>query len=134
MKAVRRLLADQRHRPALWLVLAGLMLRALIPVGYMFNYAAAEGEGFVIVLCPTGLDPDIAHTLGLHHGLPGEDTHREAPCVFAAVAALAVSLILLGLLVDLWPALARWLLPRDEAFRHPALQDPRRARAPPLSL
>lgn len=71
--------------------LAAVLLRALIPVGYMVNQSASAHGGSLLMLCPTGLSEHTVHLLGLHHEgherSPAPD-HLEAPCTFAAVAAL----------------------------------------------
>jgi len=71
--------------------LAAVLLRALIPVGYMINQSATAHGGSLLMLCPTGLSEHTVELLGLHHAgherSPAPD-HLEAPCTFAAVAAL----------------------------------------------
>jgi hypothetical protein len=91
--------ARLRARRRCWLPLAlpALMLRALIPAGFM---PVAGAEGLTIGLCPdAGLPPGFVlpadpHSHHHHHqhspggGDPSSATHH-APCVFAASATLA---------------------------------------------
>jgi len=134
MQDSRRLI-ESSHRLAHWLLLAGLLLRALIPVGYMLNFEAAAGDTPMLVLCPTGLDTETQHRLGMHHDADQHLTHHDAaPCVFAAMAMLAVATVLLALLLELRSALVGGL-PRPEIFPLRRILDQTRSpRAPPLSL
>lgn len=136
-------IADSRFRRlALWLFMAGLLLRALIPVGYMANYQASVDGGALIVLCPTGLEGTALYDLltgghqhGGHHAAAADDpanVHYDAPCVFAAVAALAATLIALALLFSLWPSIRNRLAPEDDRRPDAGIQLPFSARAPPL--
>jgi len=52
-----------RHR-VLLLLLATLLMRVAIPVGYM---PAAAGSGLLFELCPEGLPPSVMQALGGHH-------------------------------------------------------------------
>jgi hypothetical protein len=93
-----------RRRPLCWALLAlpALLLRALIPPGFM---PVAGEQGFGIEFCPdaAALPPGIAaasaglahhhhaHTGGAGHGDdPGSALHH-APCLFAASATLATA-------------------------------------------
>lgn len=82
--------APRRTRRLLALVLPLLVLRALIPAGFM---PIAEGGGLIIGLCPgaAGMPPGHAHHGGHPHGEP------HAPCLFAASAAPAFSPLALAL-------------------------------------
>lgn len=133
-------------RLALWLFLAGVLMRGLIPVGYMIDYAALENGSSPIVLCPTGLEGtsiyDIltgtGHKHAAHaHGEPGvsgeaDRVHHDAPCVFAAVAALAAVLLAFALILSLWPSIRNRLAPENDRRPDGGSPLPIGARAPPL--
>lgn len=105
------------------LLLAALLLRALIPVGYMLNYSSLITGESLIVLCPTGLEGLVEGTAfesvlsdhGHHGANDGEGVvHRDAaPCVFAALAALLLILSVLCFILGLWPALRAWVAPQS---------------------
>ena len=81
-----------RRRRLAWLVLPALLLRGLIPFGFM---PVAGGAGLTIGFCPGegALPPAVAAHYhehhGGHHGDPGAAHH--APCLFASGAAAAVA-------------------------------------------
>lgn len=71
---------NKRMKPVL-LLLAVLLLRAAIPVGFM---PAAAGSGLFVVFCPDGVSPEFMQFLAgdagadhdhMEHGNPGENTH-----------------------------------------------------------
>lgn len=77
---------------ALWLAALALLLRALVPGGFM-PVPAASGSGVVLMPCP-GTAPEVA---GL---APGQSHKREGkaprsadalPCAFAGIASLAIA-------------------------------------------
>lgn len=120
-------------RPAEWLLLAGLLLRAAIPAGYMLDYAALEQGSSPVVMCPSGfplLDLGDAHH---DHDANGGETvdSRGVQCVFAAAAMLAVAFIALGLMLAARDLLWKLPLPAESARRRfpPGLNW--RSRAPP---
>jgi hypothetical protein len=95
MSPLRRLRADRRR----WALLAlpALLLRALIPVGFM---PVATADGLSIEFCPDAgplpaaasgaADPHAHH----HHHQGGPDpssASHHAPCPFAASATLAAA-------------------------------------------
>ncbi|MFV0622473.1 DUF2946 family protein [Sphingomonas sp. ac-8] len=94
MTALRRHLLAHR-RLAAWLVAAALLMRMLIPTGYML--AATPGGGVTIQLC-SGYVP--AAPMAMHagdHGAShdgndkqGHDS-KEIPCAFAGVATAALA-------------------------------------------
>ena len=67
-----------RHRKLAWLLAASLMLRALIPLGYMPGNVLA---GEYMVLCPAGLPP-LARASGHHehHAAADETTSLDQAC------------------------------------------------------
>lgn len=78
-------------RPGLFALLFGaLLLRMLVPAGFMIGTGAAGGPG--LVLCDGYAPPPPPAAMpmvhGGHHG-PQHDParHREAPCPYAALAA-----------------------------------------------
>ena len=80
----------RRQRRLTALVLPALVLRALIPFGFM-PIAASGGPS--IGLCPgtAGLPPGIVHTHGSHAGTGGDGagTIHHAPCLYAASSTIA---------------------------------------------
>jgi hypothetical protein len=73
------------------LFLFAIMLRALVPAGFMIGTGASGAPG--LILCP-GVTPPPVHPMAMHgHAhAPGHDpaTHRESPCPFAALVAPAL--------------------------------------------
>lgn len=72
------------HRPfALWLALAAVLYRALIPAGFMPATAEQARQGAVLVLCSGGLLKQSQE--------PGHPAaHAYEQCAFAAAAAPAL--------------------------------------------
>ncbi|MBP7339776.1 DUF2946 family protein [Niveispirillum sp.] len=115
------------RRLAGMMLLCALLLRGMIPGGYMPDFGMGEGTGFLIVCSGTGdltiVDPD--------GGQAPADTHQDGLCAFAM---LANALPLLAAIV-----LLLWLSPRNVPYRLPDIvQAARRlacalpaARAPP---
>jgi hypothetical protein len=93
-------LARLRRRRRRWALLAlpALLLRALLPVGFM---PLASADGFSLELCPdAGRLPAAAsaaadlHAHHHHHADAGQDASsaaHHAPCLFAASAQLATA-------------------------------------------
>lgn len=130
-----RRLCESFNRLAAGLLLAGLLLRAFIPMGYMLNFEAAAGDAPILVLCPTGLDAETQHRLGMHHGADEHLTHHDAaPCVFAALAMLAFGMVMLALLFELRAVLVGPAPRLETPPLRSALDDTRSPRAPPLSV
>jgi hypothetical protein len=78
-------LQRQRSRQfALWLVLAAVLLRALIPAGFMLERSAAGG-GVSLAICYAS---PLAR-LRADHGVPA-GVQLHADCAFAAAAAPAL--------------------------------------------
>ncbi len=83
--------AHRRHgfgRLIRTLLLAGLLLRAVIPAGTMFDFAAIAKGTSPLVLCPAAFAGGLP---GHREGAPAAPTavdHRGVVCVFAAVAML----------------------------------------------
>jgi len=133
MGSFHREIAQRRWRLAAWLVVAGVLLRALIPVGYMINTeAGAPGEP-VLVLCPTGLSEPVRAHLGDPSPAPSGHETFDAPCAFAAAAALSAFLAGLGLALALDQSLRGRVAPRGTLLRGNRLRIADGARAPPVS-
>lgn len=137
MTALRRLAHDHR-RLALWLALAALAVRLLVPAGFM----AGTVEGRMALQLCSGFGPVTravaapaphhvmpAHASGHHHDRGGDSA--EMPCPYAAMAqaahmpvdpvllAAAIAFILaLGFAAPIAPA------PRAEPFLRPPLRGP----------
>ncbi|MBW6531725.1 hypothetical protein KZ820_13355 [Sphingomonas sp. RRHST34] len=126
MTSLRRTLANS-PRLALWLVVAALAVRLLVPAGYMLS----PTRPLALVACP-GVTP-VAH-----HGHDGSPAHQQAPdqpCAFAALAApLAVAAV--AVLATLTLLVAATPTPRLRAAAAPRAPPRWRPplRAPPLAL
>lgn len=141
MTALRRHLLAHR-RLAAWLVAAALLMRMLIPTGYML--AVAPGGGVTIELC-SGYAPAAPMTMhgGDHAGAHGtghdgsetpEHGAKEIPCAFAGVAtaALAATDALLLVAALFFILAAAFRLPiRLPAAAPPFLRPP--SRGPPAT-
>ncbi|WP_145754291.1 hypothetical protein [Nitrospirillum amazonense] len=146
-----------------WLVLAAVLLRGLIPVGYMVNtgggpapFMLCPGVHDVLdrVMAPTDMAVPAASVAHAHHhhpdaepgGLlmpqghaghhdhrPGGDQDHMGPCAFAALAALAVPLLLLILALPTRQTRQSWR-PSTRTRRFTSrLPGTPGARAPPLA-
>ena len=77
--------------PAWALLFAILLLRAVVPAGYMVGAAASGAPA--LILCP-GIEPPAVHAMAMHGHVhaPSHDpaTHRDNSCPFAALAAPAL--------------------------------------------
>ena len=75
-------------------LLAGVLLRAVIPAGYM---PAAPGQGLLLELCPSGLPAGFASMVGDHAGHTGhhsghtahEDDAASGDCSMGHILSLA---------------------------------------------
>jgi hypothetical protein len=108
----------RRHRgssPVLWLALAALSLRALIPDGYMLAPRAELAAGVPVALCPAQ-NPELAPLLqrghAHHHHHPAADgggaAHGGDSCPFALAAGPA--LLPAAMLAGALPALPQILV------------------------
>ena len=97
------------RRLAGMVLLCALLLRGMIPGGYMPDFGTGEGAGFLVVCSGAGgltiVDPD--------GGQAPADTHQDGLCAFAllvnALPLLAAIVLLLG------------LLPRNILYRLPCI-------------
>ena len=80
------------RKTCVMLALGSLMLRALIPLGYMPGNALA---GEFVVLCPSGLSAEIAQALhsGHHHDQSAIDMDAECPIGSALQSAALPTLL-----------------------------------------
>ncbi len=119
----------------LWLAVAGVALRAIVPVGYM---PAPLADGLPFVLCP-GSAPYLSLPGSGHHGgdaghaATGDDTNAVSPAwefcpfgVFFSQAAPATEHAALAAAPSQSPLFAE-----PDAIVRPALARSWRARAPP---
>lgn len=148
-----------RTLPALgtWVLLAALVLRALIPAGYMLDPRGGAAPFMVCTSIHDGVSriletpvaarasaqvtPQDGHVGGhQHHGAPSpaapspaDDSHEAVgPCAFAALAALILPPpVILGdrrpVLVHRWRRVRRRHLPRQRAPGDPGARAPPRA-------
>ncbi|MBS0579712.1 MAG: hypothetical protein JSR36_10685 [Proteobacteria bacterium] len=122
-------LAIVRRRSRLWLgaVLPALVLRALIPFGFM---PVAGHAGLAMELCPGAAA--MATGGHHHHGAPAADS-AHALCIFAAGAAPAlVPVVIDSPLTACCAATAPEA--REAVLRLPSIQRAQSARAPPSSV
>lgn len=127
-----------------WLLFAGLMFRALIPVGYMLDTTSLERGTSLLIICPTGLEGLVEGTFleavfaehANHNadlqGHGDQSLHNNTPCIFAAMAAIAVAFVFLGFLLSLWPSIRNRVAPVDEKRPNCAALGIPSVRAPPL--
>ncbi|MBB3348711.1 hypothetical protein [Sphingomonas sp. BK069] len=126
MTSLRRLLANSPCL-ALWLVVAALAVRLLVPAGYMLSPA----RPLALVACP-GVAPVAHHR---HDRSPAHHRAPEQPCAFAALTTpLAVAAATV-------PPAVTALAAATPAPRRRAVAAPRAPprwrpplRAPPLAL
>lgn len=132
------MLAGLRQVRALfaWLLLAVLCLRALVPPGYMPDLSGLADGGLPLVICSGSIDTTL---LVDEQGRPVKTADlpsTDAPCLYAALAALPVPLLLaLALLGPLWPRATMAFAPSSSTLRVPAYLRPPGdipPRAPPI--
>lgn len=130
-----------------WLLLAGIMLRALIPVGYMLDSTSLERGTSLLIICPTGLEGLVEGTFledifaertsnnpsdsASPHDHGEQLLHDNKPCVFAAMAVIAVAFVFFGFLLSLWPSIRNRVAPVDEKRPNCAALGVPSVRAPP---
>lgn len=92
------------HRWALWCALAGMLLHALIPQGYM----PVVGAGSVsVAFCPGGMLMSSADMPGMGHGMDmftgghGHGSLQYEQCLFGAALASAAPPAIAALPLDL---------------------------------
>ncbi|MEC4589651.1 DUF2946 family protein [Nitrospirillum amazonense] len=139
------------RRLAGWMVLCALLLRGLIPAGFMVNPAVAQPGAAAVILCdsvhdalwavtePMMADPVMAKAMmanpWMHHhhddggGHAGHTT--DGACVFAAVAALAVVLLAVVLVLSPRHRAVAWAPASAASWPRPRPPGSRLARGPP---
>jgi uncharacterized protein involved in copper resistance len=134
------------RRAAVCLALAAMMLRALMPAGWMPNPAGAGDSFFVICDMDQGdmpgmdmsaMDMSKMDMSGMDHGPSGKhsgDAHQHEACPFAAAPHVATpsaeaALLLPSLLAKFSPLLAQ-----GQAAIKAALYTPQSPRGPPVSI
>ena len=80
------------------LLLAAVVLRALIPVGFMPDFGAAANGEFKVVICTASGSKQVTLDADgqLIAGDPSSDQkapHHDEPCAFAGIAGVAIALI-----------------------------------------
>ncbi len=134
MHHLRRLLLTHRRIAAL-IAAAALVLRILVPTGYML---ASEHGRITVAVC-TGLAGGTQMAMdmpGMHHAMPAPDKpmdhgKAEMPCAFAGLSLLALGAVDPALLLAALAfvmALALFVAPRPRlraaAFLRPPLRGP----------
>jgi uncharacterized protein involved in copper resistance len=137
------------RRAAVCLALAAMMLRALMPAGWMPNPAGTGGSFFVICDMDQGdmsgmdmshmsaMDMSKMDMSGMDHGPSGKqsgDAHQHEACPFAAAPHVATpsaeaALLLPSLLAKFSPLLAH-----GQAAIKAAVYTPQSPRGPPVSV
>jgi len=135
VQAIRHLLA-QRHLAVL-LCVATLLLKVLIPTGYM---VASDHGRIAITLCPGAGPVTMSDMPGMHgdmpdHGKSGDHGKAEMPCAFSSLSAAVTDAIdpvqlasLIAFILAVGVVATRMPAPARPAFLRPPL------RAPPAYL
>lgn len=86
-----------------WLLLLALLVRGLIPGGFMPNINGDEGQGWLVICTASGMKTIDGHAdgLGSKDATGPVDTHQPGLCAFALMAAVAPLLLLVALLLPL---------------------------------
>jgi len=83
-------LANRKWRALVTVLLAGIVLRAFVPAGYM---PAAPGKGLLFELCHDGLPAGFMQALGGHGHHAGHSAHDEhssaSDCSIGHILSLA---------------------------------------------
>lgn len=119
------------RRLAGMLLFCALLLRGMIPGGYMPDFDAADGQGF-LVIC-SGVGERLLPVDGDGDGAAPADTHQEGLCAFAMLGIWSPLLLFVLLLVTLPPRRLRQGIPLSLAGGPQWLCRPPAARGPPLA-
>lgn len=95
-------LISMARRLAPWLLLLALLLRGMIPAGFMPNMDPANGKGLLVICTASGLStiaPDGDGGDGGDGKAAPPDTGHQGLCPFMALTLLGPVLLLLALLL-----------------------------------
>lgn len=115
-----------------WLLLLALLLRGMIPGGFMPNTDAAPGEGWLVICTSAGLKS--VHPDGGDGAAGPLDSHPQGVCAFSLLAAVAPLLLLVALLLPQRPRRVGYATPGSLLPPALALCRPPGARAPPAMM
>jgi uncharacterized protein involved in copper resistance len=137
------------RRAAVGLAFAAMMLRALMPAGWMPNPSGAGGSLFVICdmdqMDMSKMDmshmsaADMANMdmSGMDHGAPGKnsgDAHHNEACPFAAAPHVATPSIVAMLLLPSMLAKFSPFQAREQVAIKTTVYTPQSPRGPPISV
>ena len=125
-RAPRNGLSSMRHL-ARMVLLCALLLRGMIPGGYMPNFEAAEGQRFLVICSSIG---EQRVPVEGESSTPA-DTHQDGLCAFAMLGTWSPLLIFMLLLVIVPPRRLQQGIPRSLWGGPQWLCRPPAARGPP---
>lgn len=126
-RAPRAGLFSMRHLAGMLLVCA-LLLRGMIPGGYMPNFDAVEGQGLLVICSSIG---EQIVPLDGEKPMPA-DTHQDGLCAFAMLGTWSPLLLFVLLLVTLPPRQLQRGIPGFSRGGPQWLCRPPAARGPPV--
>ncbi len=127
-RAPRTGLFSMRHLAGMVLFCA-LLLRGMIPGGYMPNFDATDGQGFLVICSSIG-----EQRVSVDGDMPAPvDTHQDGLCAFAMLGTWAPLLLVVLLFVTLPPRRLQQGFARSVPGGPQWLCRPPAARGPPLS-
>ena len=80
-----------------WLLLLALLVRGLIPGGFMPNVSGDDSQGWLVICTASGMKTIDSHADDDAAG--PVDTHQQGLCAFALMGAVAPLLLLVALLL-----------------------------------
>lgn len=92
-------LIGMARRLAPWLLLLALLLRGMIPAGFMPNMDPANGKGFLVICTAAGEATITTDGDGGDGSAAPTDTGHQGLCPFMTLTLLGPVLLLLGLLL-----------------------------------
>ncbi len=126
-RVLRTGLFSMRHLAGMVLFCA-LLLRGMIPGGYMPNFDAADGQGFLVICSSIG-----ERVVPVDDEKPSPaDTHQDGLCAFAMLGTWSPLLLFVLLLVALPPRRLRQGIPLSLTGGPQWLCRPPAARGPPV--